>query len=202
MIFTNVDTKTEFTYFFNSIKKIEDADGNIVYSQIPINNPNNIEVQKDKNHIYPKSNFKNTLRADILFINNDTLYTNIKISTNLFDSDLINELSFNKKILVVENDTKTKYEAKEIKQLKFTDYKYKERIFVLKGEELVEQLYDGRIKWYRYYYSNSSGNVSSGDYMTNEANEGIGVSYLFNTKKSLKNITKAKPELISLIENS
>lgn len=203
VVFTNVETKSEFTYFIKSIKSIQDEGGNIIYTNkalINYDKTNETEIKKTK-HIYPDTSYKNTVRAEIILVNKDTLYTNIKVSTNLFDSDLINELSLNKKISVVEKDTETIYQAQEIKQIVFTDFKGKERTFVLSGKQLIEKLFDGNIKWFRYYSSNSSGNVSSGDFMVNEGKETIGISYLFNTKKNLKKITIAKPELIPLIES-
>jgi hypothetical protein len=71
VIFTNVATKTEFTYFLNTVKLIEDGDKNIIYGK----NKSETETKKDTLStlvtVIPK---KEVLKLE--FVNSNTILLN------------------------------------------------------------------------------------------------------------------------------
>lgn len=200
--FININTNSNVTYLKKSIKFIEDAEGNIVYRREDLQRKETIR-KNDWIRANDSLREKKIIRAEIINVNGHTLKTYIKVTTNLFDSKLINELSILKNIKTISNNLITKVEAKELKSLRFIDLKNKERLFLSNSKEMVELLFDGKIRWFRLYFQDSSGSVSAFDFMTNietKQNANLG---LFNSKrKKIKEITLSRPDLISMIENS
>ena len=199
--FINIDTKSEVTYFKKSIKFIEDASGNIVYRRDDLQKEETIK-KNDWIRASDSLREKKIIRAEIIDVNGDTLKTHIKVTTNLFYSKLINELSIIKNIKTILNNVSTKYEAKDLKSLRFIDLKNVERLFLSNGKEMVELLFDGKIRWFRLFYQDSSGNVSAFDFMTNiETKQNANLGLFNNKRKKIKELTLSRPDLISMIEN-
>jgi len=131
--------------------------------------------------------------------------TKIPFRVSMIDSTLVNILSIvEKKVVLLENGKKIKYPASEIKKIEFTDLKNKSRIFVHIPDyqkTLVEQLYDGKISWYRGYYTHGfDGSVQQSDILYKNDIKQV-LSIFVNNRKKLKELMADKPELESLIEN-
>lgn len=196
--FTNLGSNSPFTYSLTVIKKIEDESGAVIYQkeEIPPPAPENPKV------VYPESGERRTLHADLVLISGDTLHTNIKVPTNMFDSQMINELYVTEKVTTFENGVKKVYIPAEIEILTFTDPKGRKRTFLNNGaQDLIERLYNGKIKWFRTFYQGASYGVQSTDLMVNEANETIQTGMFKNLKNNMKKITARRPELIPMIDN-
>lgn len=207
--FFNTETKSEFIYFLNTIRTIQDANGNVLYSnkqeikEIKQTSLTIIsKVKKDWIKEPDSLREKKQVRAEIITINGDTIKTHIKVTTNMFNAKLINELCIIETIKSISNDIIIKYNSKDITSLRFMDFKDVERLFVSNGKQMVELLFDGKIRWFRLFYQDSSGAVSAFDYMINadlKKNANLG---LFNSKvKKIKELTVNRPDLIPLIEN-
>lgn len=145
----------------------------------------------------------------ILKNNNDTLTEKLRVITNIFWPNLLNELSVNQRIVVIDSLNKKRIiKAIDIKKMSFVDFKQKERTFIgvfwgKYDKTLKELLYDGKIKWYREYNSNAyDGSIMTTDIMLDEKNEIVRIGLLNSKKNKLKEITKSKPELIESIENT
>ncbi|WP_326984819.1 hypothetical protein VUJ46_09920 [Chryseobacterium sp. MYb264] len=100
----------------------------------------------------------------------------------------INELSVSdKKVTLLEDGKKVRYAASDIQKIEFTDLKNKERVFVHAFDYqkfLIEQLYDGKIKWYRSYRANSyDGSVQSADILFKNGIRQV-LSLLVNNRKN------------------
>lgn len=147
---------------------------------------------------------KTDINSKITFTDGRVLEAKIPFTVNIFYSDLINELSISgKKITVLENGKKIKYEASNIERIEFTDLKNINRTFVhTSGFEktLIEKLYDGKIKWYRSFYANGYDHSKKiADILVKNDTKEV-LSILSNNKKKLKNLMADKPELEALIE--
>lgn len=140
------------------------------------------------------------LDARIIKIDNDTISSKMRIETIIFYKNVINEASFYKVVRTVNenNDVAEKINAKDIKELKFTDLEGKVRIFVNDGNSLRELLFDGeKIKLYRGLSQNLYDGANSSDYYLIDSNQ---KKYGLTTKKILE-ATKSKPELAQDIKN-
>lgn len=206
--FFNIETKSDFFYFFNTIKKIEDEFGNLIYlkkEELSITKVNltNLEPEPKLEWIKQNDSLRENkqIRAEIIFKNGDTLKTHIKVGTLLFDSNKIDELSINKKITSISNGEKIKFKAEVIKSMRFIDLNSRERFFEINGEELVELLYKGKISWFRRYYSDAYGSLSASNYFVNkELKQGINLG-MIGRRKNLLEITKTRPDLIPFVNN-
>lgn len=140
------------------------------------------------------------LEARIIKTDNDTINSKMKIETNIFYKNLINEASFYKVVRTLNenNEVVEKIDARDIKELKFTDLEGKVRTFVNDGKFLKELLFDGeKIKFYRGLSQNLyDGAISSNYYLIDLDQKKYGLS----TKKILE-ATKSKPELAQDIKN-
>ena len=92
----------------------------------------------------------------MITFNNDTLRTKVKIVTNMFDSSMIYGSSFSPKIKTVNPEgKKVNMEASEVKELLFTDFNGKSRVFINNSpnkKTLNEHLFNGKIlDWFRGY---------------------------------------------------
>ncbi len=150
-----------------------------------------------------------TLSVKVILTNNDTLIEKIRVQTNLFHHDLLNELSVNKRIIVVDTFNKRGIiKATDIKKMTFTDFKQKERTFIgvfwgSYDNTLKELLYDGKIKWYKEYNRNNyDGSAVVINIFVDEKNEMVRIGLFTNIKKKLKELTKSKSALIELIDNT
>ncbi len=150
-------------------------------------------------------NEKNTMNAKITFINDETVDGKIRGQKNMFYGSLT-ETSINRFITIYDNTGKREYiHFQLLKEMTVKDYKGNERRFVNRGPEfqsLQELFYDGKIKWFREYYSNAyDGSVQTTDYFKNENGEEVQVGLFNSMKNKLKQITSSKPELASKIDN-
>ena len=138
--------------------------------------------------------------ASITKMDNDTINSKMKITTNMFSKNFINENSFIRTLyLIDDNGDKTRnISAKDIKDLKFIDLDGKPRTYVNDGKLLRELLFNGKkIKYYRGISQNLyDGSIQSNYYLI----DSNGKKYSLR-KKDLIEITKSKPELLSEIEN-
>lgn len=207
--FFNTETKSDFFYFFNTIKKIEDDSGNLIYlkkediSKTKKVDLTNLEPEPKLEWIRQNDSLRENkqIRAEIIFKNGDTLRTHIKVSTRLFNSNTIDELSINKKITSISNGEKIKFRADVIKTVRFIDLNSKERFFEINGEELVELMYKGKICWFRRYYPDAYGNLSASNYFVNkELKQGISLG-MISRRNNLLEITKTRPDLIPFVKN-
>jgi hypothetical protein len=145
--------------------------------------------------------------AVIIKSDNDTIKSKMKVSTNIFYKNLIDEKSFYRVLLLLdENDKKKeKIKAIEVKKLLFTDFEGKQRIYVSVGKTLGQLMFDGKkIKWIRDILVNAyDGSVSYSDYLVDKSGEEYRFNGLFlNPRKRLIEATKSKPELATLITDT
>lgn len=143
--------------------------------------------------------------AVVIKSNNDTIKAKMKISTNIFYSDLLNETSFMRTVRLSDENGKKlgKINAKDIKKLSFS-FNDKERIYKGEGKQLEEVMYLGKkIKWYRAFYQNIyDGSIQYHDYMIGEDGQKYAFGAFSNSKKRLLEITRNKPELAKDIEET
>ena len=144
--------------------------------------------------------------ANIIKMNNDTINSRMKINTNMFNKKLIEESSFYRTLILVDEngEKKEKIKAADIKELRFTDFDQKKQLYVNNGRDLKRVIYNGtKIKWYWDISQNLyDGSIQHSEYLVDDK----GIKYkmgLFKGKKStLLEITKSKPELVDEIENT
>ena len=137
---------------------------------------------------------KREIPAEIIMMNGDTIRTEIIVQVNMFNTDVINELSLiNSVKLVHDFNKKTKIPAKEIKKLVFKD-KNTEKVFVNDGKKLKEMIYENILKCYIYYMANSydGSKIAQFEFYDENGKE----------VRNLKKAVKEKPELVELINNS
>ena len=146
------------------------------------------------------------LDATIIKNNNDTINYKIKIFTNIFYKNLINESSFYRTVILVDENGKKieKIKAIDIKELKFTDLEGQNRIYLNGGKALKQLVYDGKkIKWYRNISQNLyDGSIQYFDYLIDNEGKEYKMGLFNNSKKKLIEATKSNPELENEIENT
>ncbi len=142
--------------------------------------------------------------ASITKSDNTTINSKIKIYTNIFYTKLINEASFYRALLLVDDNGKKieKIKAENVKELKFTDLEGKNRIYANDGKALKEVMYDGtKIKWYRSISQNLyDSSIQYFDYLVDDKGQIYKMGLFNNIKKKLIEATKSKPELAAEIE--
>lgn len=143
--------------------------------------------------------------ATVIKSNNDTVKAKMRISTNIFYSDLLNESSFMRTVRLSDENGKKleKIDARDIRQLSFI-FNDRERIYKGEGKQLEEVIYLGKkIKWYRAFYQNLyDGSIQYHDYMIGEDGQKYSFGAFSNSKKRLLEITRSKPELAKDIEET
>lgn len=89
---------------------------------------------------------KRYVDVELVKMNNDTIQSKMMVIVNLFNKKLINDASFYKKsILVDDNKKKTaKIKAKDIKSLSFTNLYDRKVTYVNDGNQLKVLVYDGK----------------------------------------------------------
>lgn len=202
VVFINIETQSEFTYFLNSVRSIDDAEGVNLYLKegevFPKVKPgpkvewyeNNLPLRKDKK-VY----------AQIIFKNGDTLKTYIKVAIPFYESDGLSEVSLNTKVTAIINGEKVKFRAEQIESLRLVDFYFRDRKFILMGKVLVEVLFDGKIKWYKNYYKRTNDQIEAFDLFLNEDTGQFVSLGLFNNRKKLKEITITRADLVPFIES-
>jgi len=145
--------------------------------------------------------------AVIIKNNNDTINSRMKVSTNIFYKNLIDEKSFYRVLnLLDDNDKKKeKIKATDVKSLQFTDFEGKQRVYINSGKTLGQLMFEGKkTKWVRDILVNAyDGSVSYSDYLVDTNGKEYTFNGLFiNPKKRLIEATKSKPELVDIINNT
>ncbi len=142
--------------------------------------------------------------SKIVFNDGTILNTKVKFRVNMFWSDLIDEASITgKKIAVIDNDKVTKLLASDIESIEFTDLKNNQRTFkrLPDYKTLVEILYNGKILWYRVYYTNMyDGSTQQSDFMKKGNDKEIALGMFSNRRKKLKSLMSDRAELEPMIE--
>lgn len=149
-----------------------------------------------------------TVNARIITLDNDTLRTRVKVTTNMFDPTLIYGSSFTTKIKsITEDNKKVNIEASTVKEISFEDFSGKRRVFVNNSQDkksLNEHLFNGKVlDWYRGYTA-SSGGETGVDFLFNKTtNTGIQIGYFTGIpKKKLQEFLKDEPGMESFIEET
>ena len=150
---------------------------------------------------------QNTIPVEIIMKNKDTLFGKMKVKVNLFDKKLIYPSSFNSKVKFYNKiGKKRKIKSKEITELKFIDFKNKTRKFVKIKEfkhHLVEEVYIGKIKWYKHYsydLYNQTENVY--EEIFDENNKQFSIGLFSSYKKKMRKITKGNSKLEKFIKEN
>lgn len=141
----------------------------------------------------------------IVTTDNDTLYSKIRVSTNIFDRKLITESSFYRKVtLVDENHKKTQQiKAKNIRQLRFTDLKGEKRLYVNDKSQLQRLMFKGKLTWYRRISVNPmDGTVNYFDYLIDTDGKTYNMGLLNNKKKNLMEAVSSRPDLVKELEDT
>jgi len=148
------------------------------------------------------------VNARIITLDNDTLRTRVKVTTNMFDPTLIYGSSFTTKIkTITDDDKKVNIEASTVKELSFDDFNGKRRVFVNNSQDkksLNEHIFNGKVlDWYRAYTASTGGETGS-DFLINKVtNKGLGVGYFTGIpKKKLKEFLGDEPEMETFIEET
>ncbi|MDR1875990.1 MAG: hypothetical protein LBQ84_00040 [Flavobacteriaceae bacterium] len=143
-----------------------------------------------------------TLDARIIKINHDTINVKMRVDVNLFKQTLLIVTSFNKRIRVIDDSgKKKKIQAKLVKELSFTDFDGNYRRFVgyKNDNDLKEILHDGKIKWYRSYYSDIYGGLQlESDILTDEQNNIVNVGAI-GWKKKFREMIQSKLSLQNVV---
>lgn len=136
---------------------------------------------------------------------NDTLYSKMRVITNIFDRKLITESSFYRKVtLVDENHKKThKIKARNILKLNFTDLKGEKRVYVNEGSQLKRLMFAGKLTWYRRISVNPmDGTIYYFDYLTDTVGKTYNMGLLNNKKKNLMEAVSSRPDLVKELEDT
>lgn len=148
---------------------------------------------------------KKEIIAQIIMQNNDTINSKIIVDVNFFDQTMVNELSIIHKIKILDsNGKKIKLEAKEVKELKFTDLKNKKRTFKFDGKkQLREVIYEGKTKAYYEY----SANLYDGSKIIHiefyyENGERVKAGAFSSSKATLKKIVQDNETLLKFIDET
>lgn len=149
---------------------------------------------------------KNALDAEILFMNGQHVKTKIKAAKNPFYKKIV-ETSVIKYIPIYDNQGKSIYISYElIKQMTITDFVGEQRIFVNRGSQfksLQEILYDGKIKWYRYFFTNAyNRSLQYDDIFVDENGQEASTGLFTSLKSVLIKTTIAKPEFKDKIDHA
>ncbi|WP_447950961.1 hypothetical protein [Chryseobacterium koreense] len=144
--------------------------------------------------------------ANVVTKSDETISSKLRVYTNIFYKDLIDESSFYRILYLVDDNgsKKEKIKAENVKELRFVDLKGKERIYVNNGKFLKEFMYNGnKIKWYRDISQNLyDGSIQYFDYLVDNNGTIYKMGLFNNAKKKLLEATKTKPELATEIENA
>lgn len=143
--------------------------------------------------------------ARIIKKDNDTVNSKITISTHIFNKKIIDERSFYDVLVLVDENGEKKevIKTKNIKELKFTDFTGKERIYVDDKGTFRQLMFSGeKTKWFRDIVVNSyDASITYADYLVYKNGEELKFNGGFtNTKKMLIKATKSKPELENQIK--
>ena len=142
---------------------------------------------------------------------NDSLH--IEMLVEKYYNDMINELSFYKKIRVISDKDKYWIRPKDIDCLVFIDFLNKRRVFVtqnfdkelnkidVKNIRLFEKLYEGEISWYIEYYPHGydRSRMSQNHFIKKNYLKPATVHMLTTNKRQLLKITKDRPDLVHQI---
>ncbi|CAM3938360.1 hypothetical protein FLAN108750_00185 [Flavobacterium antarcticum] len=203
VVFNDNNTKSDFTYFMNSIKSIVDDKGTTIYLKTGEKLPVERVLTEDQmlRKINPPLRDVKQVYAKIVFKNGTILRTYIKTRTSILDSERLDELSIDRRVVVIDNNEKVRYKTEDIDSIKFVDYKYNNRVFVGVGEGFREVLYDGKIKWYRMYSYGTNYKINSSDFMYNtEINQWFYLGAFTNRRKKFREMTILRPDLLPFIE--
>lgn len=149
------------------------------------------------------------VKAKYVTSTNDTLAVNLIVETNIFNSKLINELSFVNRLKIKNTEKKKeKIPVSAVKYLEFVDYKNNKRIFVAPDtiiknwRRLIEQKTSGKISWYRSFSRNTyDGSTITTDYFTKKNSKTIKVGLFNSMKNKMKELILAeRPDLNNEIE--
>ena len=139
----------------------------------------------------------------IVLQNGDTVHTTILVQLNLFWRKVIDERSVtNGGITVYDSltDKRRNIYTKTLKEIRFTDPKGKERMFVNFENRLEEVMFDGKIRWMRYFTSHPyDGGIVAHDYLLDEQGVKTNMGLFFNNRKRLKEALAARPDLVTEI---
>ncbi|MBD3584050.1 hypothetical protein [Flavobacterium selenitireducens] len=143
--------------------------------------------------------------AKIITLDNDTINSRIKIATNIFDKKLIDEASFFRTLVLIDdNGNKTqKIKAANVRELTFIDFNQKNMLYVNNGKALKKVMYNGtKIKWYWDISQNLyDGSIQYSEYLIDDKGTKYKIGLFKRRKSTLLELTKSKPELVSEIEN-
>jgi hypothetical protein len=136
-----------------------------------------------------------TIPTQIIFKNNDTLQTNLRIPFNP---------GLNKIYIVDENGKNNTLKKDEIKLLKYIYFNEKKITFRDDGKGLNQILFDGKkLKWYRITNLNLyDGSVMNTEYIENKNNDVVKIGVYKKSKNELKLITENKQEISTLIDEN
>lgn len=146
---------------------------------------------------------KNYSDAKLIFTNNDTINCKIGIYYNFLNKKYLDDAPYFRGVTIVndEGNTIEKIPAIYIKQVRFTDIFNIERVYLNNGVLFKQLLFNGvKLKWYRTMTEDLWNGPSFKNYLMNE-NGRIFKIETFRIKKTLKEATISKPELVSQIDS-
>lgn len=142
--------------------------------------------------------------VELIKMNNDTIHSKMMVIVNLFNKKLINDASFYKKVILVDDNDKkkAKIKAKDIKSLSFTNLFDNKMTYVNDGNQLQILVYNGKIKWYKSISQNiMDGSISYHDYLVNESGTVFPLGLFNHRKNQLSKAIANHPELLKEIED-
>ncbi|MBA5630195.1 hypothetical protein [Moheibacter lacus] len=145
-----------------------------------------------------------SVNAQIITLENDTIESKMRVKTNIFDKMLIMETSFfQTMVLLDEKEKKSRViPAKDVFQLTFKDFNDKTRIYRNHGNQLMEILHFGKIKWIRTFSINmKDGAINAHDLLIGSDLETYNLGMFNNRRNQLLEATSSRPDLINEIEH-
>jgi hypothetical protein len=143
--------------------------------------------------------------VELIKMNDEVIHSRMRVFTNLFNRKLIDDVSFYKAAVLVDEKgkKKEKIKAKEIKSLSFTNFNDIPMKYVNDGTQLKILVYDGKIKWFKRINRNiMDGSISYFDYLVNEEGKVFNLGLFNHRKNKLNEALKNNPKLIKEIEDT
>ncbi|MBG6188400.1 hypothetical protein [Flavobacterium sp. CAN_S2] len=150
--------------------------------------------------VYPQKNYSDAILIDI---KNDTINCKIKINYNFLNKKYLDDAAYFRGVTIVndEGNAIEKIPAIYINQVRFTDIFNIERVYLNNGVLFKQLLFNGvKLKWYRTMTEDLWNGPSFKNYLMNENGRIFKIETL-RIKKTLKEATISKPELVSQIDS-
>lgn len=146
---------------------------------------------------------KKYVDVTLIKTSNDTINGKMFIVTNLFNKTLLDERSFYKKVLLLDENAKKvvqKIKPQEVQKLNF-EFQNHPYVYVNDGKQLQILVHDGKIKWYKRITSNFyDGSIDHIDYLKDEKGKEYQLGMYNHKMNKLKELFKDHPTILAELE--